>query len=83
MMRTISATEANQTFSRLLRNLERDCEGYLILRRGRPVARLIPESGDRLTDPAWKNDYARMMDRLNKGVNLGGLRIDRDELYER
>ena len=82
-MKTISATEANQTFSKLLRNLERNGEGYIILKRGQPIARLIPDRGERLSDPAWKNDYTRMMDRLKEGANLGGLRFERDDAYER
>jgi prevent-host-death family protein len=82
-MKTITATEANQAFSRLLREMEDDGEGYVILRRGRPIARLLPEKGDKMSDPEWRAAYERMMTRLQKGAHLGGLRVNRDELYER
>lgn len=82
-MKVISVTEANQSFSKLIRNLEQDGEGYVILRRGKPVARLIPDTNDRLTDPVWQDAFTRMMTRLHDGASLDGLRIERDELYER
>jgi prevent-host-death family protein len=41
MTRAISASEANQNFSRLLRDVQGG-ESFVILSRGRPVARLAP-----------------------------------------
>jgi prevent-host-death family protein len=41
MVRAVSATEANQNFSRLLREVQ-EGESFVILSRGRPVARLAP-----------------------------------------
>lgn len=82
-MKTITVTEANQAFSRLLREMEKDGEGYVIMRRGRPVARLIPDKGDKMSDPQWRAAYERMMANLKKGAHLGGLRVDRDDLYDR
>jgi prevent-host-death family protein len=82
-MKTITVTEANQAFSRLLREMEKDGEGYVILRRGRPIARLLPERGDKMRDPEWRAAYERMMVHLRKGAHLGGLRVNRDDLYER
>jgi prevent-host-death family protein len=82
-MKIITVTEANQSFSKLIRELEQDGEGYVILRRGRPVARLIPGKDEHLADPVWQGAYTRMMARLQEGASLGGLRINRDELHER
>jgi prevent-host-death family protein len=82
-MKTITVTEANQAFSRLLREMEKDGEGYVILRRGRPIARLLPERGDKMSDPEWRAAYERMMAHLRKGAHLVGLRVNRDDLYER
>lgn len=82
-MKLISVTEANQSFSRLIRELEESGEGFVILRRGKPVARLIPDTDDRLNDPIWRAAYDRMMARLEQGASLGGLRAGRDELHER
>ncbi len=81
-MRTVSLMAANQQFSRLVREVERG-EDFLITRRGRPVARLVPHTADRTADPEWAAAHRRMMARLKEGASLGGLRIGRDELYDR
>lgn len=82
-MKTVSMTEANQRFSRLIREMENSGEGYIIQRRGKVIARLIPASDDRMKDPEWRAAYERMMQHMEKGANLGGLRVTRDELYDR
>ena len=81
-MRTVSLMTANQEFSRLIREVERG-EGVLITRRGRPVAKLIPHRTEKTADPEWAAAYRRMMSKLEEGASLGGLRIARDDLYDR
>lgn len=81
-MRTVALTTANQEFSKLIKEVERG-EGFLITRRGRPIARLVPHVGEKLADPVWASAYLRMMERLQAGAQLGGLRADRKELYDR
>ena len=81
-MRTVALMTANQEFSKLIREVERG-ECFLIARRGRPVAKLVPYAGDKLADPEWASAYRRMMARLEEGARLGGLRVDREELYDR
>ena len=81
-MRTVALTTANQEFSKLIKEVERG-EGFLITRRGRPIARLVPHVGQKLADPVWASAYRRMMARLQEGAPLGGLRADRKELYDR
>ena len=41
MMKSVSAAEANRSFSKLLGSVDRG-EEFLITSRGRPVARLVP-----------------------------------------
>lgn len=41
MDRAISASEANQQFSEMLRDVQ-DGESYVVMSRGRPVARVVP-----------------------------------------
>ena len=77
-MRTISLTTANQELSSLIREVEGG-EGFLITRRGRPIAMLVPHSPDEAEDPAGTEAYRRMMARLDEGASLGGLRVTRDE----
>ena len=81
-MRTVSLMTANQKFSKLIREVENG-QGIVITRRGRPVAKLLPHKAEKTDDPEWKAAYDRMMTRLKKGASLGGLKIDRDELYDR
>ena len=81
-MRTVSLMTANQEFSKLVREVERG-EGFLITRRGRPVAKLVPHSADKTSDPEWAAAHQRMMSRLEAGASLGCLKIDRGELYDR
>lgn len=81
-MRTVSLMKANQEFSRLVREVERG-ESFLITRRGRPVAKLVPHTADQAADPGWTISYKRMMARLDEGASLGGLRVERENIYDR
>ncbi len=49
-MRSVSIREANQNFSRLLKEVERG-ETVVITRQGKPVAQLSPRPANRLDDP--------------------------------
>jgi len=73
---------ANQDFSRLIKEVEQG-EGFVITRRGRPIAKLVPHTADRTADPEWAAAHRRMMARLDEGASLGGLRVEREELYDR
>lgn len=81
-MRTVSLMTANQEFSKLIRQVEGGDE-LVITRRGVPIAMLVPHRGDRTVDAVWTAAYQRMMARLEDGASLGGLKIRRDELYDR
>ncbi len=81
-MRTVSLMIANQQFSRLIREVEAG-EDVVITRRGRPIARLMPHRADKAADPEWVAAYERMTELLEEGASLGGLRVRRDDLYDR
>ena len=84
MERSVSAREANQQFSRILREVEAGAE-ILVTRRGRPVARIVPAarpSRERQLTPEQEAAHARSMERLRKGWDLGGGKFNRDELYD-
>jgi prevent-host-death family protein len=79
-MRTIGAREANQQFSRLLREVEQGVE-ITITRNGEPVAKLSPLNAQRDAKKraaAWR----RMSKLMDKGLNLGGRGWTRDEMHE-
>jgi prevent-host-death family protein len=78
-MRQVSVTEAKRRFSALLRDVARGHE-ILVTRYGWPVARITPSPA-----AAKKREQAirRMVQMMERGLPLGGLRFTRDELYER
>jgi len=81
-MRTVSLMVANQQLSRLVRDVERG-QRFVITRRGRPIAELVPHVAERTRTPEWVAAYDRMMARLEEGVSLGGLKVNRDEIHDR
>ena len=75
--------EANQQFSRLIREVESG-QGFLITRRGRPVARILPSEEDRTRDPVWLEARDRLMALLDEGLPLAGAKMEsRDDLHDR
>jgi prevent-host-death family protein len=72
-MRTVTAREANQSFSKLLQAVV-EGEEVVITRRGKPVARLSPIEAA----------ADRIIAHFREGVDLGEpVTWTRDELYER
>ena len=79
-MRTVGAREANQQFSRLLREAENGQE-ITITRNGQPVARLIPARSAR-NPRARRKALVEMIKLMEKGLDLGGRKFTRDEMHE-
>jgi prevent-host-death family protein len=76
---TITAAEANRTFSALLRRI-RAGRTVVITSHGRPVARMVPiTEGDELTAAARTTLFKRLRGTTAKAVP----RWTRDELYDR
>ena len=82
MSRTISLREANQGFSRCIREVEAG-EEYVITRNGRPVARLLPIAGHRVLTPEQQAARRRARFQMEKGWQIGAGALDRDSLHER
>ena len=83
MQRSVSAREANQHFSRILRDVEAGAEIVVTRRatRWRGSCRRRRLVNGHLT-AQQEAAYARSMERLRKGWALGGGRFSRDELYD-
>lgn len=62
-MREISVREANQNFSQLIAAAERG-ETIIITKKGRPVAKVAPQTARRRDDPEWRAAYEAMVARL-------------------
>lgn len=82
-MRTISAREANQAFSRLLSEVE-DGEDVVITRHGRPVAVLSAYRPPALS-PERRAAIAHAIAVMDRAPSSGGRarRFTRDEMHER
>jgi prevent-host-death family protein len=78
MSKTISLRDANQGFSRYIREVQAG-EEFVITRKGQPVARLIPASGKRTLTAAQEAALARLAD-TSWPLNVG--RFNRDEIYQ-
>lgn len=59
-MRTVSAREANQSFSKLMSEVEGG-ETVVVTKRGRPAMRLTKIYADKREDPAWQAAHARLL----------------------
>jgi len=76
--RAISASDANQKFSEMLREVQAG-NSYVVTSRGRPVAKVVPI--DDRDDRSRK--FREMMNELGKLPRLNAVPWTRDELYER
>lgn len=81
-MRTVSAREANQRFSRLLEDAAGG-EEITITRRGVPVAKLVPVGGSEAQAERERRKAAALA-WFRSGALQGGVVADwtRDELYD-
>ncbi|HEX3864110.1 MAG TPA: type II toxin-antitoxin system prevent-host-death family antitoxin [Stellaceae bacterium] len=83
MSKTISLRDANQMFSRCIREVEAG-EEFVITRNGQPVAHLLPVTGKRVLTPEQQAARLRVRTRMKKGLDLGIEHpLDRDALHER
>lgn len=82
MQHQISLREANQHLSRYVRIVERG-EEFVITRRGKPVARLVPVALQEPISPEKLAALERTRQRMQRGYDLGGRMPSRDELHER
>ena len=82
MSKTITLREANQAFSRCIREVEAG-EEITITRRGEPVARLVPvQKRQRVLTPEQEAARARARARMERGWPIGAGKLNRDELYD-
>ena len=82
MSRTISLRDANQHFSRCIREVEAGQE-FVITRNGEPVARLVPIGGRRVLSPEQQAARRRALAQMEKGWPIGAGPLDRDALHQR
>jgi prevent-host-death family protein len=81
-MRRVSLREANQNFSSCVAEVEAG-ESLILVRRGKPVARIVPFSEEEPRDPKHEAAVKKLAAFLKEGVDLGGIKVNREELYDR
>jgi prevent-host-death family protein len=79
-MKTVSARDANQHFSKLLADVEAG-EEVVITRRGRRVARLVRDTG--LSPEEREKALQELKKIMERGVRFEGPPMTRDEMHER
>lgn len=81
-MRSMTARDANQNFSKILAEVEKG-ETVLITKNGKTVAELRPRPDDPRDDPEWRAAYDRMVELMrawpDRGYEVG--RITEDDKY--
>ena len=82
IMKKVTLREGSREFSKLVKAVEDGGERFLLTRHGKPIAVISPPEIDR-DDPSWRAAYEEMCRLLDEGMDLGGLRVNRDDLYDR
>lgn len=83
MEETVSAAEANRSFSRLLRGV-REGRSYLVTAHGRPLARIVP--ADRNSETTVRLRRGALSALLERAMSQPAVDIGkwtRDDLYDR
>ncbi len=80
-MKTVSAREANQRFSKILAAAEAG-EEIVVTRRGKPVVRIVAVAAATATKRARDAAFRRLERLMRVGLPMGGLKIDRQALYD-
>lgn len=81
MERTITATDANREFSRLLNEVANG-ETYVVTARGKPVVKMVPVSAEEADREARKQRLTAYLKEISRRPvsNLG--KITREDGYE-
>lgn len=82
MTKVLTLREANQSFSRCIREVEAG-EEFVITRNGTPVARLMPAHQQRVLTDRQRAALARFREIAKDGWDIGAGPLDRDALHER
>lgn len=81
-MRSMTARDANQNFSKILAEVEKG-ETVLITKNGKTVAELRPRPHDPRQDPEWRKAYEHMLLLMSawpdRGFEVG--KITEDDKY--
>ena len=80
-MRQVSLREANQNFSSCIAEVEGG-EALVLMRRGKPVARIIPYSSSR-PDPKREAARKKLLAIMDQGLDLGGKPFTYEERHGR
>ena len=82
-MKTMNLRDANQQFSKLVREVEQTGETVTILRNGKPAVKITSVTESRRGRTAEQEAaLARIFDRQNHGSSPEGWRFNREDLWD-
>jgi prevent-host-death family protein len=81
MAQHVGLREVNQHLSHYIALAEKG-EEIIVMRRGQPIVRISPIQNKKNLTEEQKAAWERTRKRMEKGFNLGGKGVKRDELYE-
>ncbi|MBV8976981.1 MAG: type II toxin-antitoxin system Phd/YefM family antitoxin [Alphaproteobacteria bacterium] len=84
-MKTLNLRDANQQFSKLVREIEATGEGVLVLRDGKPAIRMMPAADKpvpRKLSPEQEAALARLLDPKNRIMSPPGWKFDREAYWD-
>ena len=82
MEKTLSLTEANRSFARVVREVEAG-DAFTLTRNGKPGARVASiEGAQRILTAEQEAALAHILAETNRGWPLGGEKFDREVLYD-
>jgi len=82
-MKSVKVSEANQRFSKIIQQLEIDGIPVRILRRDKSVAFLYPDNSNIRSIEERKVAFDELRALHAKGLDLGGMHVNRSDLYDR
>ena len=72
-MREMTVREANQNFSQVVSAAEQG-ETIVITKNGKPVAKIMPQTADRSSDPEWRAAFA-VLEQSLRSKRATGFRV--------
>lgn len=79
----INLRDANQQFSKLVREVEESGREYVVLRNGKPAARISPAAdGEQRLSLDQQEAKARLMDPANHFTTPANWKFSREEIYD-
>ena len=82
MAKTISLRDANQSFAKLVREVEEKGTEVTVTRRGQPIVKIVPLHRPGALSAEKRAAFDRIFDKATLGRSPRGWQFDKKELYD-